>query len=277
MNHDPYAAALARLQELIPFSPGVAMVLGSGLGSLADTAEEAVTIPYSELPGWPVGTVPGHAGRLVAGRLENRPVVLLQGRSHYYEGLSAREITFPVRVLKQLGVQILILTNAAGGMNDQFRPGDLMLIRDHLNLVGLAGHNPLRGPNDERFGPRFPDMTTPYDLDLRQLAHDVAAAEGFTLQEGVYAYVAGPSFETPAELRFLRAIGGDAVGMSTVPSVIVARHAGIRVLGISTITNLALPDPPPGHETSHDEVLETGLAVVPRLSALLRGLLRRLP
>jgi purine-nucleoside phosphorylase len=185
-------------------------------------------------------------------------------------------VTFPMRVMIALGVQTLIVTNAAGGMNPDFRPGDLMLIKDHLNMLGIAGNNPLRGPNDDAVGPRFPDMTEPYSGELRQVAHQVATNSGFTLREGVYTYVAGPSYETPAELNFLRMIGGDAVGMSTVPSVIVARHAGVRVLGISTITNMAIPNPPPGTVLTHEEVLETGKQVIPKLTALLHGILQRL-
>jgi purine-nucleoside phosphorylase len=200
----------------------------------------------------------------------------MQGRVHFYEGYSPNHITLPVRVMQILGIKTLILTNAAGGINETFTPGDLMLLRDHLNLPGMAGHNPLRGPNDDSFGPRFPDMVTPYDPGLRSLAHEVAGEEGFSLQEGVYAYVSGPNYESPAELRYLQIMGADAVGMSTVPSVLVARHAGMRVLGISTITNMALPDPPPGTVLSHEEVLETGKIVVPRLTALLHGIINRL-
>jgi purine-nucleoside phosphorylase len=201
----------------------------------------------------------------------------LQGRVHFYEGYSMQQITLPVRVMHALGIQTLIVTNAAGGMNADFTPGDLMLIKNHLNFPGMAGFNPLRGPNDESAGPRFPDMTEPYDAGYRQLAHDVAATLGFSLQEGVYSFVAGPSYETPAELHFLRQAGGDAVGMSTVPSVIVARHTGVRVLGISTITNMAIPDPEPGTVQTHEEVLETGKIVIPRLTALIHGVIAKLP
>jgi purine-nucleoside phosphorylase len=185
-------------------------------------------------------------------------------------------ITFPVRVMHALGVKTTILTNAAGGLNPDYNVGDLMLIRDHLNIPGMAGHNPLRGPNDESIGPRFPDMTEPYSAALRALARDVAREAGFSVQEGVYAYVAGPSFETPAELRFLRMSGGDAVGMSTAPSTVVARHAGMDVLGVSTITNMALPDPRPGTAHSHEEVLAMGQQATPRLISLVRGVVRRL-
>lgn len=256
--------------------PTIGLVLGSGLSTLADAVTDADIIPFSEVPHFPVSTVAGHHGRLIIGTLENQTVLVLQGRVHYYEGYSMGQITLPVRLMHRLGVATLMVTNAAGGMNPTFAPGDLMLIKDHINMLGMAGHNPLRGPNDETEGVRFPDMTEPYSADLRQLAHDVAHEHGFALQEGVYAYVAGPSYETPAELNLLRLAGGDAVGMSTVPSVIVARHAGMRVLGISTITNMAVPNPTPGTVLTHEEVLETGQRLIPRLTTLLHGLLKRL-
>ncbi|KAA3664064.1 MAG: purine-nucleoside phosphorylase, partial [Chloroflexi bacterium] len=199
-----------------------------------------------------------------------------QGRAHFYEGYNAAQITLPVRVMIELGIQVLIVTNAAGGINAAYTPGDLMLIKDHINFVGLGGHNPLRGPNNEKVGPRFPDMIDAYDPGLRQVAKETAVSNGFEVQEGVYSYVAGPSFETPAELRMLQTVGADAVGMSTVPTVIVARHAGIRVLGVSSITNKADPDPKPGTVVSHEEVLETGKLIIPRLTALIRGVLRQL-
>ncbi len=257
--------------------PSVGLILGSGLSGLADEVEDPVIISVDLIQHWPTSTVTGHSGRIVIGRLADQNVIVLQGRVHFYEGYSMQQITLPVRVMHELGIGTLILTNAAGGMNAGFTPGDLMLISNHLNIPGMAGFNPLRGPNDDAVGSRFPDMTEPYDLELRQLAHDVARSLNFTLQEGVYSFVAGPSYETPAELRFLRNAGGDAVGMSTVPSVIVARHAGIRVLGISTITNMAVPDPAPGTEQSHEEVLETGKIVIPRLTALIHGVVANLP
>jgi purine-nucleoside phosphorylase len=272
-----------QVQEVVAFvrertqqQPAIAVVLGSGLSGLAEAVANADIIPYDEIPFWPVSTVPGHSGRLLIGTLEGRQVLVQQGRAHFYEGYNLAQITLPVRVMQALGITTLIVTNAAGGLNPDFTAGDLMLIRDHLNLPGLAGNNPLRGPNDDNAGPRFPDMTYPYDPELRQLARQVAADEGIPVQEGVYAYVGGPSFETPAELRLLRAVGADAVGMSTVPAVVVARHAGIRVLGISTITNIATPDPEPGAKTTHEEVLEVGALVVPRLTRLLHALLRRI-
>jgi purine-nucleoside phosphorylase len=253
--------------------PSVGLILGSGLGELAGAVEDAAIIPVDDLPHWPASTAPGHQGRLVIGHLQHKPVIVLQGRVHFYEGYSMQQITLPVRVMHRLGVETQIITNAAGGMNPQFRAGDLMLIRDHINMPGMAGNQPLRGPNDDAVGPRFPDMTVAYDADLRRLAHEVAAREGFGLREGVYAFVAGPSYETPAELRLLSVTGGDAVGMSTVPEVVVARHAGIRVLGISTITNMALADPPPNTLQTHEDVVTTGKSVVPRLTALIGGIL----
>lgn len=258
------------------YTPRIGLVLGSGLNDLADAVVDADVIPAADIPHWPTSTAPGHAGRLVIGALEKQPVLVLQGRAHYYEGYKMSQITLPVRVMQRLGVETLILTNAAGGLNRDFEAGDLMLISDHLNFLGLAGQNPLRGPNDDSVGPRFPDMTEPYDPQLRALAHEVAKEQEITLREGVYAYVAGPSYETPAELRFLVTVGADAVGMSTVPSVVIARHSGMRVLGISTITNMATPDPEPGQQTTHEEVLEVGRIVVPRLTNLIHGILRRI-
>jgi purine-nucleoside phosphorylase len=267
-----YHAAVKHIQSQTEYRPTVGLVLGSGLSSLADAIESPDIIPYSDIPNWPQSTVSGHAGRLVIGNLSGQTVLVMQGRSHFYEGHPIHQITLPVRVMSLLGIETYLVTNAAGGMNPDFSAGDLMLIRDHINLPGMAGNNPLRGPNATEFGPRFPDMTTPYDADLRQLAHNTADDLGFELREGVYVFVAGPSYETPAELRYLRLIGGDAVGMSTVPSVVVARHAGLRVLGISTITNMALPDPPLGTVLSHEEVLETGEKILPRLSALIQAI-----
>jgi purine-nucleoside phosphorylase len=268
--------AVRAVRQQTQHQPTIGLVLGSGLSSLGDAVTEADIIPFSQIPHFPLSTVAGHHGRLILGKLEKQSVLVLQGRVHYYEGYSMSQITLPVRLMHRLGVQTFIVTNAAGGMNPTFSPGDLMLIKDHINMLGMAGHNPLRGPNEDTAGVRFPDMTEPYSAGLRQLAHSVAAEHGFALQEGVYAYVAGPSYETPAELNLLRLAGGDAVGMSTVPSVIVARHAGMRVLGISTITNLAVPNPAPGTVLTHEEVLETGRRIIPRLTTLLHGILKRL-
>lgn len=269
-------AAADYIRNQTRHQPKTGLILGSGLNSLADTIESPDIIPTNEIPNWPISTVPGHVGRLVIGNLEGQPVLVLQGRTHFYEGYSMDRVTLPIRVMHALGVRTLIVTNAAGGLNATYEPGDLMLIRDHLNFPGMAGNNPLRGPNDEKIGPRFPDMTFSYDPALRELARNIAAEAGVTLHEGVYAYVAGPSFETPAELRFLHMAGGDAVGMSTAPEVVVARHAGLRVLGISTIANLASLDPSPGFTVNHEEVLEMGQRAVPRLIAVVRGVVRQL-
>jgi purine-nucleoside phosphorylase len=220
--------------------------------------------------------VHGHVGRLLVGKLEGQTATVMQGRFHFYEGHSMQRVTLPIRVMGVLGIQTLIVTNAAGGIAPRFTAGELMLITDHLNMVGMGGRNPLIGPNDPELGPRFPDMSQAYDPGLQEIARQVARASDIPLQEGVYACLAGPSFETPAEIRFLRLIGADAVGMSTVHEVIVARHMGLRVLGISGITNVHAADSAPPQETTHQEVLETGRIIAPRLMALIRGVLRQL-
>jgi len=276
LGRTQFEAAAEVVRRHIRYAPDIGLILGSGLGPLADAVEDADYIPYTDIPHWPIPTVMGHSGQLIAGRLEGRPVLVMQGRAHYYEGYPMDQVTLPVRVMQLLGVRILIVTNAAGGINPAFRPGDLMLIVDHIGLIGMTGLNPLRGPNDDSLGPRFPDMSQAYDPALRALAGQVASELGISLQRGVYICLSGPSFETPADVRFLRTIGADAVGMSTVPEVIVARHGGLRVLGISGISNvlqLGLADQP----TTHDEVLAAGQIIVPRLIALLRGILRALP
>jgi len=256
------------------YQPRVGVILGSGLGSLAANVEAATILPYEELPGWPLSTVQGHQGHLVVGRFEDQIVAVMQGRVHYYEGYSMARVTMPVRVMQRLGIEILIVTNAAGAVNPAYEPGDLMLITDHVNMIGMGGLNPLRGPNLDIFGPRFPDMSQPYDRVLNDLARKTAATEELLLHEGVYVSLAGPSFETPADLRYLRLIGVDAVGMSTVPEVIVARHGSTRVLGISGISNKANLD---GNTiTTHEEVLAAGGVIVPKLTTLIRGVLRRL-
>jgi purine nucleoside phosphorylase I, inosine and guanosine-specific len=264
------AEAIKRYTEL---KPRLAIILGSGLGDLATEVKDAVAIPYGEIPHFAVSTVPGHAGRLLIGTLEGLPVAVLQGRFHTYEGHSAQLAAFPVQVVRMLGAETLIVTNAAGGVNPEYRSGDFMLLRDHINFPGMAGHHPLVGPNDERLGPRFPALAMAYDAELRTIAHDVAASnDEIVLHEGIYTMVTGPSFETPAELRFLRIVGTDAVGMSTVPEVIVARHMGMRVLGISLITNQATGDE---HLTvNHAEVLATADMVRTRFSYLVRGIVR---
>ncbi len=271
-----YDEAVAAVRERSSQQPRIGLVLGSGLGGLADALEQRDVIDSRELPGWPHSTVEGHSGNLLLGKLEGQSVVAQQGRVHFYEGYTPQQITFPVRVMIRLGIEILVLTNAAGGLRPDWRTGDLMLINDHINLTGMTGANPLMGPNDESFGPRFPGMSQAYDLELRQRAQQVAAEAGITLREGVYVCLSGPNFETPAEIRMLRVMGADAVGMSTAHEVVVARHAGIRVMACSGITNVAIDEVNSELEASHEEVLEAGLVLVPRLTALLRGVLRTL-
>lgn len=263
-----------KITELVDTQPQIGLILGSGLGGLVETVDDRVEVSTTELPGWPHSTVEGHAGKLVFGRLEGKQVMIMQGRVHYYEGYPMPRIGLPVRVMQRLGVEILVVTNAAGGVNPEFIPGDLMLITDHINLIGMAGHSPLNGPNLDEFGPRFPDMSQVYDRDLCELAREVALKESIGLREGIYICLAGPAFETPADLRFLRMVGVDAVGMSTVPEATVARHGGIRVLGVSGISNKANLD---GNTvTSHEEVLEAGTVIVPKLISLVRGLIRQI-
>lgn len=260
------------IRSQIDSTPNIGVILGSGLGSLADSTDSATIIPYHQLPPWPVSTISGHKGQLVLGNLEGQTVVLMQGRAHYYEGYSMAQIGLPVRVMQRLGISTLIVTNAAGGVNPDFEPGDVMLISDHLNFIGMAGLTPLRGPNFDELGPRFPDMGQAYDRMLADVTRQIAKDNKLVLREGVYICLAGPSFETPADLRFLRAIGVDAVGMSTVPETTVARHAGTRVLGLSGISNKVNLD---GDTiTSHEEVLEAGKIIAPKLSTLIRGILK---
>ncbi len=272
-----FAEAADLIRSRTEHEPTIGLILGSGLNPLAQEMQAAEVIPYSEIPHFPVATVEGHVGRLVIGELEGQEVMVMQGRAHHYEGYSPQQIGLPIRVMQFLGIGILMVTNAAGGLNPAFQAGDLMLITDHINLVGMAGLNPLRGPNDPELGPRFVDMSIAYDLKLREMALQVAEGLGFTLQQGVYICLAGPSFETPADLRFLRLIGADAVGMSTVPEVTVARHAGMRVLGVSGISNMAVMEPTGESKGVHEEVLETGRILVPKLTALLKGVIRLLP
>lgn len=249
----------------------IGLILGSGLGGYADTMQGGARLPYADIPGFPRSTVAGHAGMWRAGLLHGKRVAMMQGRFHYYEGYSMRDVTLPVRVMRRLGVTTLIVTNACGGVNTGFAPGDLMAISDVINLTG---QNPLIGPNLDEMGPRFPDMSRAFDPELRALAHDCAKGLGFTLREGVYALMTGPSYETPAEIRMLRTLGADAVGMSTVPEVIAARHAGMRVLGISCVTNMAagILDQP----LSHQEVTETADRVKDRFTALLDQVIARM-
>jgi purine-nucleoside phosphorylase len=251
--------------------PEIGLILGSGLGILADLIEQPITIRYEEIPHFPVSTVVGHAGELVAGKVAGRSVIVMKGRFHLYEGYGVEKVSFPVRVMKLLGVSKLIVTNAAGGVNRSYVPGDLMVISDHINLLG---RNPLVGPNLDKFGSRFPDMTEAYSKRLRKLLHETAEEVGMKLQEGVYAALLGPTYETPAEIRMLQAIGADAVGMSTVPEVIVARHAGIEVLGISCITNMAagILDQP----LDHSEVMETAERVKEQFLSLVLHVIPKL-
>jgi len=262
--------AARTIRARLTFEPRIAIVLGSGLGAFADDFEEAVGIPYNEIPGFPRSTVEGHSGRLVAGKVDNVPLLAMQGRVHYYEGYSLEEVTFPVRTFKLLGIKTLVLTNAAGGINVQLTQGALMMISDHVNLMG---DNPLRGPNDERFGPRFPDMSAVYSPELQELVVEEAKAIGVEVRRGIYGGLSGPSYETPAEIHLLRNLGADAVGMSTVPEAIVARHMNLEVLGISCITNMAagLGDQP----IDHAEVMATGDRVRGTFTQLLRRVVSR--
>jgi purine-nucleoside phosphorylase len=256
------------IQEKIQQKPDIGLILGSGLGVLADEIESPVAIDFHDIPHFPPSTVPGHAGRLVAGTLGGKSVLVMQGRIHYYEGYTMSQVVFPVYVMKGLGISSLIVTNACGGINRGFQPGDLMAIQDHLNLTG---DHPLIGPNLEIFGPRFPDMSRAYDPQYRELAKKKAAELGFTLQEGVYAGISGPSFMTPTELMMLARVGADAVGMSTVPEVIAGVHAGMRILGISCVTDRAV-----GEELeplSHEQVMEMAHQARPRFISLIKGIL----
>lgn len=263
--------AVAKIRETYDKTPKIGLILGSGLGILANQIEESVVLSYEKIPHFPVSTVEGHAGQFVFGRLEGAEVVAMQGRFHFYEGYSMQEVTFPVKVMKALGVEILIVTNAAGGINELYEAGNLMLISDHINFMGT---NPLIGKNDDTFGPRFPDMSDGYPKDLRLLARKVAEELDLTIQEGVYAGMTGPTYETPAEIRMLRTLGADAVGMSTVPEVIVANHAGLRVLGVSCVTNMAsgILD----QALSHEEVIETTAKVQQDFLQYIRGIVKKL-
>jgi purine-nucleoside phosphorylase len=252
--------------------PRVGIILGTGLGGLAEDIKQEVVIPYTKLPHFPQSTVITHAGQLIAGWLGGQPVVAMEGRFHAYEGWSLQQITFPVRVMKALGCEVLVVSNACGGMNPQWRKGDLMLIEDHINLLG---DNPLIGKNDDRLGPRFPDMCFAYDRELLELAQSIAREERIPCQQGVYVAVPGPNLETRAEYRFLRTIGADVVGMSTVPEVIVAVHAGLRVLGLSVITDLCLPDAL--EPASIEDIIATARAAEKHLRLLVRRLLEQLP
>lgn len=258
--------------------PLVAVVCGSGLGNLADLLKEQVAFKYEDIPNFPNSTVPGHAGRLVFGNLNGKPCVCMQGRFHMYEGYPLWKVTFPIRVFHLIGVQTLIVTNAAGGLHEDYRVGHIMVIKDHINFPGFAGQNPLVGPNEDRFGPRFPPMSDAYDRDLRKLAMSASRDLGYAaeLHEGVYCGVGGPSFETIAECRFLNRLGADAVGMSTVHEVVVARHCGLRVLGISLITNQVVMDYNSEARANHEEVLKAGRESAKMMEKLLTTLLPRI-
>jgi purine-nucleoside phosphorylase len=262
------------IRSQISHKPRVGLILGSGLNSLADSVQNADIIPYSDIPHWPVSTVQGHAGRLVIGDLEDQSVFVMQGRIHFYEGYGMSLITLPVRVMLRLGLEMMFVTNAAGGINPDFEPGDVMLITDNLNLLSMTGANPLMGPNVDELGPRFPDMSQSYDKDLMARARKVAKENNISLHEGVYCALSGPSFECPADLRFLHMVGADAVGMSTAHEVIVARHGGMRVLGMSGISNKANLDG--STVTTHEEVIEAGKVITPKVETLLRGVLKSL-
>ena len=265
------AEAVRAVQARMALAPDVAVILGTGLGGLADEMQIATRIPYEEIPGFPRATVESHAGRLLLGTLAGRRVVAMQGRFHRYEGYSLQQIAFPVRVLHALGARLLVVSNACGGMHPLWSPGELMLIADHINLLG---DNPLVGPNDDSLGPRFPDMSEPYDRELRALARAVALEQGIPLREGVYVAVPGPNLETRAEYRMLRTLGADVVGMSTVPEVIAAVHAGMRVLGVSIITDQCLPDAL--QPATVERILAVARTAEPKLTALIRGVLERM-
>ena len=266
--------AVQAVQKRISIKPKVGIILGSGLNGLADSVQNAVFIPYSDLPHFPVSTVHGHIGRFVIGQLEGVDVLVMQGRIHYYEGYTMGQVTLPVRVMNRMGIGSMIVTNAAGGVHPDFQPGDVMLITDQLNLMGMSGLNPLMGPNLDEIGPRFPDMSQPYDRAYCDLARKVAKAEKIKLQEGIYAGLSGPSFESPADLRFLRLAGADAVGMSTVPEVIIARHGNMRVLGFSGVSNKTNLDG--STITTHEEVIEAGRVITPKMEKIIRGVLREI-
>ncbi len=271
-----YREAADAIRSRTAHRPTIGLILGSGLNPLADEVTDADRISYAGIPHFARPSVEGHVGQLVIGQLAGQDVLIMQGRVHAYEGNSFQQVTLPVRVMNELGIGTLIVTNAAGGLNPSFRAGDLMLINDHIGLMAMVGGNPLWGPNDDSLGPRFPAMNHAYDPNLRQLTRRVAAELGITLREGVYVGLGGPTFETPAEVRMLRMLGGDATGMSTVPEVIVACHMGMRVLGISGISNEAIDDPDAVETANHEEVLAAGKLMAPRLMALLRGVLAAL-
>ena len=271
-----YQEAVEAIRHHTNLQPEIGLVLGSGLGGLADMLEERVSIPYSEIPHFPASTVHGHHGELVIGKLAGKVVLVQKGRAHFYEGYTLQQVTFPIRVMHFLGIKTVILTNAAGGLNTQFNAGDVMMINDHINMVGFVGFSPLMGTNDDDLGPRFVGLVQTYDRELRKLAHEVAQKHHIPLREGVYCCLAGPTYETPAEARMLRMVGADTVGMSTVHEVVVARHMGMKVLAFSSITNMVIDNLDTDHETNHEEVLEVGRIIVPKLIAILKGVVERI-
>ncbi|HSR20501.1 MAG TPA: purine-nucleoside phosphorylase [Anaerolineales bacterium] len=274
LSIDQFDEAAEVVRSRSPRQPQVAIILGSGLSGMADAVEGPVVIPFSEIPHFPISTVVGHTGRLLLGTIHDCSVLVMQGRVHFYEGYSMAEITVPVRAMQRLGIRTLIVTNAAGAVNPEFQAGDVMLITDHLNFLGMMGWNPLMGPNYDELGPRFPDMSQAYDRQLAELARQAASDAQVDLREGVYAGLSGPSFESPADMRFLRVVGADAVGMSTVHEVTVARHGGMRVLGFSGISNKANLDG--STVTTHEEVIEAGNAIAPKMARVIAGVLQRL-
>jgi len=273
---EQYERSADYIRQHTRHQPAVGLVLGSGLSGLAEQIAQIDVMDYGEIPSFPVSTVAGHAGRLVIGELAGITVCAMQGRFHYYEGYAMQQVTLPIRVMQRLGINTLILTNAAGGINPGFAVGDIMLIEDAINFIGMAGVNPLRGPNLDEFGPRFPAVNRTYTRRLRVLTSAVAKAQGIALHHGVYAALSGPNFESPAEIRMLRTLGVDAVGMSTVPEALVAHHAGMDVLALSTITNVAVAELDATGEPSHEEVVDAGKIIVPKLTHLLLGVLARL-
>lgn len=276
-SYADYEQTANTIRQQIDIQPEIGIILGSGLAPFADAVENPTIIQNHTLPHWPKSTVHGHKGRLVIGHLEGKPVLVMQGRVHYYEGYSMQQVTFPIRVMQLMGIKTLIVTNAAGGINTSFSAGDLMLIEDHINLLGHMGQNALMGPNDDKLGERFPIFTVAYDRPLRDHTISIARKLNIPLQRGVYLCLSGPAFETPAEIRMFRAWGADAVGMSTAPEVTVARHGGIRVLGISSITNIGIDHQDINRSVSHEEVIEMGAQIVPNLIKLLKGVLKELP
>jgi len=270
---DKACHAIRKFTEL---KPSIGLVFGSGLGNIAETIKNPVFIPYHEIPEWPLSTVHGHDGRLVIGELEGQTVVAQQGRAHFFEGYSMQQITFPMRVMGSLGIKTVILTNAAGSCDHNYRKGDIMMLNDHINFPGMVGNNPLMGANDDSIGPRFLGLAQTYDKELRKKARAIAISNKIPLREGIYAALSGPHYETPAEIRMLKLIGANAVGMSTVHEVLVARHMGIRVMAFSGITDMAPDDVDTESESNHEEVIETGKILVPRFSTLLRALIKEI-